>query len=180
MTQVLGRALVRAGHEVRVAGMYPASYPALDYEEDSGVRVWRLRRPAGRFDWVAARYRLFRKVARWSRDGEIDLVEVPDWGGLAAGWPQLPVPVIVRLNGSISYFAAELERPIRRAAFWLERASLRRADFGVQSAVTRLIRHSGFSLCAQVPMPFYTIRLRRLLISLSHLRREGAWSLPEH
>lgn len=129
MTQVLARALVRAGHEVRVAGMYPAGYPAPDYEEDSGVRVWRLRRPAGRFNWVAARRQLFRMVAGWSRNGEIDLVEVPDWEGWAAGWPKLPVPIIVRLNGSLSYFAAELGRPIRRTAFWLERASLRRADF---------------------------------------------------
>ncbi|MBA3442987.1 MAG: glycosyltransferase family 4 protein [Pyrinomonadaceae bacterium] len=129
MTQVLARALVQAGHEVRVAGMYPASYPAPDYEEDGGVRVRRLRRSAHRLGWVTARRQLFRMVARWSRDGEIDLVEVPDWEGWAAGWPKLPVPIVVRLHGSMSYFAAELGRPVRRTAFRLERASLRRADF---------------------------------------------------
>ncbi len=129
MTQVLARALVQARHQVRVVGMYPRDYPAPDYEEDQGVRVWRLRRPARRFGWVPARYQLFVTIARWARRGEIDLVEVPDWEGWVAGWPSLPVPVIVRLHGSISYFAAEQGQAIGRRVFWLERASLRRADF---------------------------------------------------
>ncbi|MDQ3173064.1 MAG: glycosyltransferase family 4 protein [Acidobacteriota bacterium] len=129
MTQVLARALVQAGHQVRVAGLYAQSYPAPDYEEDQGVCVWRLRQPAHRLSWVSARHKLFRTIARWSRQGEIDLVEVPDWEGLAAGWPRLPVPVIARLNGAMSYFDSELGQPVRRAPFWLERASLRRAEF---------------------------------------------------
>ena len=128
MTQVLARALVRTHHQVRVVGVYPQTYPAYDYEEDQGVRVWRLREPAYRFGWVVARYRLFRTVASWSRKGEVDLIEVPDYEGWAAGWPRLSVPVVARLNGSVSYFAAELGRPVSRATFWLERASLRRAD----------------------------------------------------
>jgi len=129
MTQVLARALVQAGHHVRVAGLYAQSYPAPDYEEDQGVRVWRLRYSAHQFGWAPARYNLFRTIARWSRRGEIDLIEVPDWEGLAAGWPRLPVPVIARLHGAMSYFASELGQPVRRAPFWLEQASLRRADF---------------------------------------------------
>jgi len=129
MTQVLARVLVQAGHQVRVVGVYPRNYPAPDYEEDQGVRVWRLRRANHRFSRMPARHQLFRTVAGWSRRGEIDLVEVPDWEGWVAGWPRLPVPVIARLNGSISYFAAELGRPVSHVTFWLERASLRRAEF---------------------------------------------------
>lgn len=129
MTQVLSRALVRAGHEVRVVGVYLESYPAPDYEEDQGVRVWRLRRTTSRFSRMPARRQLFRTVAGWSRRGEIDLIEVPDWEGWVAGWPKLPVPIIARLNGSVSYFAAEMNRPVNRVTFWLERASLRRAEF---------------------------------------------------
>lgn len=129
MTQVLARALVQAGHQVRVAGLYAQSYPAPDYEEDQGVRVWRLRQSAHRLSWVPARHKLFRTIARWSRHGDIDLVEVPDWEGWAAGWPRLPVPVIARLHGAMSYFACELGQPVRRTPFWLERASLRRAEF---------------------------------------------------
>ncbi|HET7451973.1 MAG TPA: glycosyltransferase family 4 protein [Thermoanaerobaculia bacterium] len=129
MTRLLARSLAEAGHSVRVAGVYPASYPAPDYEEDEGVRVWRLREPRNRFGWVPARVALFRLIETWAKGGEIDLVEAPDYQGYTAGWPALPIPVVVRLHGSASYFAAETRRPIKRTAYWIESRALRRADY---------------------------------------------------
>src|SRR5437016_2345961 len=126
---MMARALVRAGHTVRVVGIYPVKDTAPAYEEDQGVRVWRLRNYSFRFGWVASRFRLYRQIASWSRRGEIDLVEVPDYEGFAAGWPVLPVPVMTRLHGSSSYFATELGQPIIRNQFRLERSSLQRSDF---------------------------------------------------
>src|SRR5204863_7042035 len=76
-----------------------------------------------------ARLRLYRAVARWARQGKIDLVEVPDWEGWVAGWPRLPIPVVARLHGSSSYFAAEMQQRTAKLTFAIERASLRRADF---------------------------------------------------
>ena len=128
-TQLMARALTDAGHHVRVVGIYPAEYPAADYEEDRGVPVWRLREPDMRFGWLLARHRLFRLVARWARNREIDLVELPDADGWAAGWWPLPVPVIARLHGSMAYFAVEMGQGVRRLGYLIERASLRRADF---------------------------------------------------
>lgn len=128
-TQLLARGLVAAGHLVRVIGVYRNEHGAADYEEDQGVRVWRLREPRFRIGWIAARYRLFRQIARWSREGKINLVEVPDWQGWAAAWPRLAVPVVARLRGSATYIAAELGTGLKRSAFYLERASLKRADF---------------------------------------------------
>jgi glycosyltransferase involved in cell wall biosynthesis len=78
---------------------------------------------------VRIRNELFRTVAQWSRSGKIDLVEVPDCAGWIAGWPRLPVPIIVRLHGSLTYLAAELGQPVDRTAFLLEWAAFRRADF---------------------------------------------------
>lgn len=127
-TQVLARALVAAGHQVHVVGVYRHSYPGPDYEEDQGVRVWRLRQPNHRFGWLQARVQLFRKISVWAKHDRIDLVDVPDWQGWAAGWPRLPIPVVVRMNGSASYFANELGSKVRRTTFWLERSALRRAD----------------------------------------------------
>jgi glycosyltransferase involved in cell wall biosynthesis len=43
MVQVLGRALVKQGHQVFVIGLYPHGYMQQDYEEDEGVKIWRLR-----------------------------------------------------------------------------------------------------------------------------------------
>ncbi|HMF07755.1 MAG TPA: glycosyltransferase family 4 protein [Thermoanaerobaculia bacterium] len=128
LIQLLARGLVERGHGVRVAGMYPADYPAADREVDEGVEVFRFRERPGRFSWVPARIRFFRLLSRWSRAGEIDLIEVPDYGAPAAGWPSLPVPVVTRLSGSGGFFAAEMGRVLDRS-FYLELASLRRSDF---------------------------------------------------
>jgi glycosyltransferase involved in cell wall biosynthesis len=128
MTQILARALVEVGHEVRVVGLYESGYPSPEYECDRGVRIWRRPRFGGRFGWVVGRYWLIRLITHWSRKDVVDLVEVPDWQGPAAAWPRLPVPVIARLHGSVSYFASEMNQPIRRETFWLERSSLKRAD----------------------------------------------------
>jgi glycogen synthase len=126
--QVLGRALVRAGHSVRVIGIYPAGQPGPSEEEDEGVRVWRLPEPSYRGGWIRARVQLYRTIAAWARSGDVDLIEVPDWRGPAAWWPRLPVPVVTRVHGSASFLARELRAAGRRSDLWLERASLRRAD----------------------------------------------------
>lgn len=128
-TQVLARGLAAAGHDVRVVGMYRPEYPAADYEVDQGVRVWRLRKSTRRWGWLVGRYRLYQQLKAWSQDGEIDVVEVPDWTGIAAFWPQLPVPLVARLNGSATYFAHEVGDSVSRLTRWLEQTSLRRADF---------------------------------------------------
>jgi glycosyltransferase involved in cell wall biosynthesis len=133
--QGLGRALAERGHQVRVVGVYSQKYAAPDYEVDHGVRVWRLREPDDRpLGWLRARYRLFRLVAEWTQKKEIQLIEIPDFQGWAAGWPSLSVPVIARLNGSSTYFAAELGVTIDRTTYWLERLSLHRANFLISAS----------------------------------------------
>src|SRR5438105_11210943 len=106
MTQVMARMLAGSGHEVRVIGVYPRDYPAPDRERDAGVEVLRLREPRMKFGWLYSRRRLYRQVADWVlRDG-VDLIEVPDYQGWAAGWRRLPAPVVARVHGTLAYFAA--------------------------------------------------------------------------
>ena len=134
-TQVIGRALVRAGHAVRVIGVYSSASDQPPYADDEGVGIWRIAEPARPLGWVYARYLLFRTISQWASRDEIDLIEVPDWQGWAAGWGNLPVPVITRANGSGTYFALEAGRKPKRVTVWLERESLRRSDYWV--AVSR-------------------------------------------
>jgi glycosyltransferase involved in cell wall biosynthesis len=129
MTQVLSRVLAGAGHDVQSLGVYPKQYPASDYEEDHGVRVRRLRDSGRTLDWAWQRRRLFAEVARLVKRGEVDIVEAPDYQGWTALWPRLAKPVLIRLHGSESYFAAELGKPVSKVSFHLERAALRRADY---------------------------------------------------
>jgi glycosyltransferase involved in cell wall biosynthesis len=129
MTQVLARALVKNGHEVRAVGVCPQWYGAPEAEVDEGVQVSRLPERQHPLGWFFSRYQLFQTVSQWARAGLVDVIEVPDYQGMAAGWRELPVPVVARLHGSLAYFAAELNHPVEKSAYWLERASLRRVDY---------------------------------------------------
>jgi glycosyltransferase involved in cell wall biosynthesis len=129
MTQELARALVEQGHRVQVAGVYPPDYPAPDEEDDQGVQVLRLREKRYPSGWMVSRHELYRRVSGWARRKEIDLIEVPDFQGWAAGWLPLGVPVVARLHGSETYFASEMGWPRNKLSFWIERACLRRADY---------------------------------------------------
>jgi glycosyltransferase involved in cell wall biosynthesis len=126
---MLARGLVEAGHEVRAVGLYSISYPAPGFEEDQGVKVWRYRLPESPLGRLSARRNLFKLLRSWSRSGAIELIEVPDLRGPAAGWRTLPVPVVARLSGSASYLNQETGRRPHAWEFIRERASLRRADF---------------------------------------------------
>ena len=57
----------------------------------------------------------------------IQIIEAPDFLGPCALWPPLGVPVIVRLHGSATYLSAEMNEPIGRLIFLLERLNLLRA-----------------------------------------------------
>lgn len=129
MVRTLARGMAADGHEVRVLGAYERDYPAPDHEVDAGVQVWRARVPRGPLGWVRSRLALHARLSRWCRDGLADVVEVPDWGGAAAGWPRLPVPVVARLHGSATFFAAEMGRMVDRRARMLEWSSLHRVDY---------------------------------------------------
>lgn len=129
VVQNTARALVRRGHQVRVIGVYPTNEAAPEYEEDAGVQVWRLRSSPRKLSWIPARYRLFKFIEQWSRDGDVDVVEVPDWEGYASLWPRLGIPVVARLHGSQSYFGSEMSLPVKRMIFWLESRSFHRADY---------------------------------------------------
>jgi glycosyltransferase involved in cell wall biosynthesis len=189
MVSTLARALVTAGHEVRVVGTYDDEWGGGTRERDLGVDVWRLRRPPGRLGWLAARRQLFEAVHGWARAGEIDVVEVPDWEGMAAGWPRLDVPVVARCNGSATYFQAELGAPVRAATRLLEGRSLRRADqwcavsrhtaektrrlFALPTAATVL--HNGIELPTGTPSA--SRDPARVVFSGTLVRKKGVVSL---
>jgi glycosyltransferase involved in cell wall biosynthesis len=127
-TQVTARALVRAGHRVRVAGLYDHRCELPERSDDQGVSVWRLRTARYRGAWLAGRIALFRLVKGWVSSGEVDIIDAPDHEGPFAGWPALNAPLVLRAGGSFSYFLRELNKPIPWRTFHFERLSYRRAD----------------------------------------------------
>ncbi|MCU1340341.1 MAG: hypothetical protein JWO19_5922 [Bryobacterales bacterium] len=120
---------MEAGNQVRVIGFCSQDEAAPDMESDHGVSVHRFKMSYRPLEWVRARYFLYSTVARWVQAGLVDLVEAPDYQGLAAGWPALPIPVIIRMHGSSTYFAAEMGKRPDAAMSLIEGASLRRGNF---------------------------------------------------
>lgn len=129
VTRDMAEALTRCGHGARVIGISPRKETAPRFQSENGVEIHRIPSPPTRLGWIAARRRVYRTVAAWANAGEIDLVEVPDYEGMAAGWPSLSAPVVARLHGSASYFAVEMGKRPKRTQYLIERASLTRADF---------------------------------------------------
>lgn len=128
VTQTTARALRDRGHNVRVVGVHFKGEEVAPYEEDQGIRVWRLSMARSKFGWLVARHRMYRVVRDWVKRGEIDLIEAPDWQGYTSLWPRVGVPIVNRLHGSLTYFAAEMNKPVRPVARWLEVRSFHRAD----------------------------------------------------
>jgi glycosyltransferase involved in cell wall biosynthesis len=104
MVKLLATALVRQGHNVYVAGLYPQGYGQADYEEADGVKVWRLRYKTDtgifkndfsfmdnllhrllrvsllqHWDTRQSTKRLFRFIAGLVKQYHIDIIEMPDW-----------------------------------------------------------------------------------------------------
>jgi glycosyltransferase involved in cell wall biosynthesis len=129
VTSVLAHALVARGHQVRAIGVYGPEVVPERAVDGGGVAVRRLAEPPRwRGGWISGRVALWRELRRWAAAGEVDVIEVPDWQGWAAGWPQWHVPVVARLHGSMTYFAHEQGRLPSPLVRELEIRTLRRAS----------------------------------------------------
>jgi glycosyltransferase involved in cell wall biosynthesis len=104
MVKSLATGLAAQGHQVYVVGLYPHGYGGADYEEDQGVKIFRLRyatdwglirnnfsltdnllyrllRFTGLLNWDARRssQRLFAKIQQLVQQHDIHIIEIPDW-----------------------------------------------------------------------------------------------------
>jgi glycosyltransferase involved in cell wall biosynthesis len=136
-TAELVQGLTELGHGVHVAGVDPQAESNRSERIAPRLMVHRIVAGRGRWRGYFNRVQLFLLVRKLARQGQIDVVEVPDFEGFCAGWGKLPVPVVVRLHGSATYFAEEMQQPIPKSVKFLERLALQRADRAI--AVSRYI-----------------------------------------
>ena len=127
-TVELIRGLTSQGHSVHAVGV--------DHNIESDVcevmspqwTIHRLAAGQGRTRGYLNRVKLLFFIRKLAAEKQIDIVEVPDFEGWCAGWPRLPVPVVVRLHGSTTYFAGEMRVPVSSAMKLAERLGLQRAE----------------------------------------------------
>ncbi len=155
--QLLARAMVRLGHNVIAAGLYSPGYGGDDEFEDEGVKVYRFRREfdAKWLTDQSLPFRIYNRVLKdtglMERDikkslllykrqlekiiseHKIELIEMPDYNDYVRfcktyiPFPQLSVPVVIKMNGSITYFAAEANKPVPSHIVKMEQTILNQA-----------------------------------------------------
>lgn len=154
ITQSLARAIASQGHKVCVLGLYENEYGAADFELDGLVKVWRLRYkmswPHHELSYKIQRnlpsiiqkilpgYKAYRSyldfVEQLVKKEHIDVIEMADWNtciykiGINLPFPKLPIPIVLKFNGSKTYFNQELHRPLRKKWFEIDKAIFDRAD----------------------------------------------------
>jgi len=142
----LGRALVRQGHRVTVVG----AGPLMEFE-DEGVSVrfiGETRVP--KIGWLWDAHRIERELNRLVREEGAEIVEAHDWGGISAG-VRPRCPVVVRCNGTDTYFGRLLQKRVRPSVRWAEGFALRQADDVVAvSRFTADVTRRLFNLRADV------------------------------
>lgn len=156
VVQVLGRELVKQGHEVFVAGLYRYRYGGEDFEIDKGVKVWRWRFGLNlKLNENSRLYNLIEKspgALRRHLNGKkafnrfiafienlikkegIEVIEIPDWNnfaffiGFTVKWPSFKIPLIVKSHGSYTYFNSELKQPLDKILHTIDCELYKRAD----------------------------------------------------
>lgn len=154
ITQSLARAISSQGHKVCVLGLYENEYGGADFEQDGLVKVWRLRYqmswPHYELSYKIQRnlpsiiqkkfpaYKAYRTyldfVKQLIKQENIDVIEMADWNtciykiGLNLPFPKLNIPIVLKFNGSKTYFNYELNRPLRKKWFEIDKAIFDRAD----------------------------------------------------
>ena len=220
MVQILGREMVRQGHSVYVIGLYLHGYGEADYEEDEGVKVWRLRYgtdlgliPGKRrtlkkrvlqalkvsmilqLDTLLSVNRLFRRVRKLVREEGIDIIEMPDWNTffqnsfLPIRIPAFDVPLLIKFNGSDSYFRQELGKKVKRNVYASESALLHRADALCSVSHYTAARTAAlFNLTQPIEILYNSIKLpqlpgpvkidpRKIVFTGSLIYKKGIYSL---
>jgi glycosyltransferase involved in cell wall biosynthesis len=97
--------------------------------EDNGIVVQQIRNIKFKgLSWWLTRKKLERIINQLYANKEIDLVEAPDWTGISSFIQLKKCPIVIRLNGSDTYFCHLDNRPVKWKNKFHERRALQKAD----------------------------------------------------
>jgi glycosyltransferase involved in cell wall biosynthesis len=97
--------------------------------DDNGITVQQVRNVKFKgWSWWFTRKKLERLINELYAHQEIDLVEAPDWTGITSFIQPEKCPIVIRLNGSDTYFCHLDHRPVKWINKFHERRALEKAD----------------------------------------------------
>jgi glycosyltransferase involved in cell wall biosynthesis len=118
--------LLAQGHAVRVL-VYGQQEEGLF--DDNGISVQQIRNVKFKgLSWLLTRKKLERIINQLYAHKEIDLVEAPDWTGITSFIQPEKCPIVIRLNGSDTYFCHLEHRPVKWNNQFHEKRALQKAD----------------------------------------------------
>ena len=97
--------------------------------EDNGIIIQQIRNVKFKgLSWWFTRKKLERIINQLYENKAIDLVEAPDWTGITSFIQPQNCPIVIRLNGSDTYFCHLDNRPVKWFNKFHERRALQKAD----------------------------------------------------
>ena len=97
--------------------------------DDNGITVQQIQNIKLKgLSWFLTRKKLERIINQLYANKEIDLAEAPDWTGITSFIQPEKCPVIIKLNGSDTYFCHLDNRPVKWINNFHERRALQKAN----------------------------------------------------
>jgi len=122
----LAESLTALGHTVRVL-VYGQKED--DVFEADGITIQRIKNVKLKgLSWYFTRKKLQRVINDLYDKQVVDIVEAPDWTGITSFVQPRRCPVVIRLNGSDTYFCYLDNRPVKWFNRYHEKRALQKAD----------------------------------------------------
>jgi glycosyltransferase involved in cell wall biosynthesis len=122
----LAKGLLAEGCSVRVLVYGQKEEGVFD---DEGILIQQIRNVKLKgFSWYLTRKKLQKIINTLYDKKEIDLVEAPDWTGITSFISPKKCPIVIRLNGSDTYFCHLDQRPVKWNNKFHEKKALQKAD----------------------------------------------------
>ncbi len=97
--------------------------------DDNGITIQQIQNVKLKgLSWFLTRKKIERIINQLYASKEIDLVEAPDWTGITSFIQPKKCPIVIRLNGSDTYFCHLDNRPVKWRNKFHERRALQMAD----------------------------------------------------
>ena len=97
--------------------------------DDNGITIQQIKNVKFKgLSWWLTRKKLERIINQLYANKEIDLVEAPDWTGITSFIQPEKCPIVIRLNGSDTYFCDLDKRPVKWNNKFHEKRALQKAD----------------------------------------------------
>ncbi|WP_281847492.1 glycosyltransferase family 4 protein [Olleya namhaensis] len=121
----LAVALQKQGHEVSLL-IYGQEEDVTF--SDNGIAFYKIKNPKLKgLSWFLTRKKIQKLINRLHKAQKIDIVEAPDWTGIAS-FININCPLIIRENGSDTYFCHLDHRPVKVINRFHEKQALKSVD----------------------------------------------------